>query len=474
VRAGRLVSLLLLLQTRGRMTAQQLADELEVSVRTVYRDVESLGASGVPIYADRGPAGGFQLLDGYRTRLTGLTGDEAATLFLAGVPGPAAELGLGSVLAAAELKLRASLPGELGERADRMRERFHLDAPGWFRADEPTPHLATVADAVWTSRRLAMRYRRWKAPREVTRALSPLGVVLKAGRWYLVAALEERITAYRVGNILDAEVLDEPVVRPAGFDLVTFWQEWTERYERSVYTGTATVRMTARALEFMAYVFAPEMARVARESAGPVDADGFVTTRVPIESLKHGHTELLKLGADAEVLQPPELREMFAATARRLAATYLPYGRPGGQGTIGAMTMPDDMLAHNRKLIEEFRAEGGRSMGDRPLLLLTTTGRRSGKRRTSPMMFIPDQDRLLVVASNNGATSDPMWYRNLCADPYVTVEVPGHEYKAQAYPLSGDDYDRAWTMIKTRYPFFAEHEQRAGRTIPVVALTKAD
>jgi len=323
VRASRLVSLLLLLQARGRMTARELAGELEVSVRTVYRDVESLGASGVPVYADRGPAGGYQLLDGYRTRLTGLTGDEAGSLFLAGVPGPAAELGLGSVLAAAELKLRASLPGELADRADRVRERFHLDAPGWFRADEPTPHLATVAEAVWRGKQLEVRYRRWKAPREVTRTLSPLGVVLKAGRWYLVAGAGERITAYRVVNVLEAALREEPVERPAGFDLAGFWREWTDRYESSVYTATATVRMTADALEFMGFVFPPEMTRVARAEATGPDENGWVTTRMPIESIRHGHVELLKLGADVEVVAPPELRERFAETARGLSATYL-------------------------------------------------------------------------------------------------------------------------------------------------------
>ncbi|MET0417256.1 MAG: YafY family protein, partial [Actinoplanes sp.] len=323
MRAGRLVSLLLLLQTRGRMTAQSLADELEVSVRTVYRDVESLGAAGVPIYADRGPAGGYQLLDGYRTRLTGLTSEEAGTLFLAGVPGPAAELGLGSVLATAELKLRASLPGDLADRADRVRDRFHLDAPGWFRGDEPTPHLSTVADAVWRERQLEVRYRRWKAPREVTRTLHPLGVVLKAGRWYLVAHARERTTAYRVANILDAEILDGRAERPPGFDLAAYWREWTERYEQSVYRANATVRMTVEALDRMVYVFPPEMSRVARASAGPPDADGWVVTTVPIESIRHGHIELLKLGADAEVLEPAELRDRFAETARGLAATYL-------------------------------------------------------------------------------------------------------------------------------------------------------
>ena len=157
----------------------------------------------------------------------------------------------------------------------------------------------------------------------MTRTLSPLGVVLKAGRWYLVAAARERVTAYRVVNVLEATLLDEPAHRPEGFDLAEFWQDWTEQYERGVYTAQATVRMTAEALDRMAYVFPPAMSRAARAGAGPPGDDGWLTTTVPIESVRHGHIELLKLGADAEVLDPPELRALFAVTARGLGRTYL-------------------------------------------------------------------------------------------------------------------------------------------------------
>lgn len=139
------------------------------------------------------------------------------------------------------------------------------------------------------------------------------------------------------------------------------------------------------------------------------------------------------------------------------------------------MTMPPDLLAHNKQLILQFRADGGASMGSRPLLLLTTLGRRSGQKRTSPMMYVRSGERVLVIASNNGAPADPLWYRNLIADPRVTVELPGQEFTATAEPLTGADYDREWAQIKEKFPFFADHELRSGgRRIPVVALRKTD
>src|SRR5688572_29401734 len=199
MRASHLVNLLLLLQTRGGMTAAELARELEVSIRTVHRDVEALSASGVPIYAERGPHGGVRLVDGYRTRLTGMTPDEAEALFLSGLPGPAAELGLGTVVAAARLKVLAALPAELRARASRLVERFHLDAAGWFRASEEVPQLAPLADAVWESRPIRVTYRR--GDEEVERRLEPLRLVLKAGVWYIVASADGQVRTYRARRI---------------------------------------------------------------------------------------------------------------------------------------------------------------------------------------------------------------------------------------------------------------------------------
>ncbi|CCF82476.1 helix-turn-helix transcriptional regulator [Nitrolancea hollandica] len=320
MRASRLISILLLLQTRGRMTAQELAEELEVSIRTVYRDVESLGAAGVPLYADRGPAGGYQLLDGYRTRLTGLTSGEAESLFLAGIPGPAAELGLGTVLAGAQLKLLAALPPELRSRAGRIKERFHLDAPGWFHEGDESPHLSVVADAVWNQRALHVRYRRWGG--EVDRTLDPLGLVLKAGVWYLVASVSGQIRTYRVSRILELETLNQHFERPEGFDLAGYWQTWAEQFQTRLYQAEAVVRLSSRAIELLPHFFSPEASRAAKASALPVDPDGWVQVVLPIESIEHAIHDLLRFGADAEVVAPQALRERMTGAADALARVY--------------------------------------------------------------------------------------------------------------------------------------------------------
>src|SRR5580692_7919188 len=235
MRASRLVSMLLLLQSRGRMTAAQLAGELEVSVRTVYRDVESLHTAGIPLYGDAGHRGGYQLLDGYRTRLTGLSAEEAKALSLSGLPGPAAELGLGSVLAAAQLKVQAALPPALAEQLGATAQRFHLDAVGWYAQAEDAPFLSAVADAVWRGAALRVRYRRWKAPTDVDRRLEPYGLVLKAGRWYLVAAPGPR--TYRVDQILDLRVLDEEFGIPESFHLAGYWQAYQADFHARLHGG---------------------------------------------------------------------------------------------------------------------------------------------------------------------------------------------------------------------------------------------
>ncbi|MET7765893.1 WYL domain-containing protein [Streptomyces sp. NPDC005393] len=321
MRADRLLSLLLLLQNRGRMTAPEIAAELEVSVRTVYRDVEALSTSGVPVYADRGPAGGYRLLDGYRTRLTGLTGDEADSLFLAGMPGPAADLGLGADLTTAQLKLRAALPAGLGERSRRIQERFHLDAPGWFRDAEPVPHLAAVAEAVWQRRVLRVHYRRWRG--EVRRELHALGLVLKGGIWYLVARAEDTVRSYRVSRILAAELLEEVFERPAGFDLVAYWQESSRRLESSRFQGEAELLLSERGLKLLPMQFGT-VGAVAAAGAGPPDDEGRVRVVLPVESLPIAVHDMLRLGPDAEVVGPPELRTAVARAVAELARRYGP------------------------------------------------------------------------------------------------------------------------------------------------------
>jgi predicted DNA-binding transcriptional regulator YafY len=321
MRASRLVQLLLLLQARGRITAAVLAEELEVSERTIHRDVDALSAAGVPIYAERGPHGGIQLVDGYRTRLTGLTGDEAEALFLSGLPGPAAELGLGTVVAAARLKVLASLPTELRARASRLVERFHLDAAGWFQVGDTVPHLAPMAEAVWEARRMRIRYRRGDST--VERVIEPLGLVLKAGIWYVVAVTDGDVRTYRARRIVEATPTGEPFVRPAGFDLATHWTDSITAYERATPRVSVTVRVDPRALGTLADQVGERALRRAERLDGD-DPDGWYRLRIDVDWPDEVPGRLLAVGGALEILEPAGIRERVLELARGAIERHAP------------------------------------------------------------------------------------------------------------------------------------------------------
>lgn len=345
MRASRLVNLLLLLQTRGRLTAAQLARELEVSERTIYRDMDALSAAGIPIYAERGPNGGVQLIDGYRTRLTGMTADEAEALFFSGLPGPAAELGLGTVMAAARLKVLAALPPELRSRASRLVERFHLDAGGWFTVDDEAPHLPLLATAVWGSRAVEIAYARDGSV--VERRLEPLGVVLKGGVWYIVARVGEQVRTYRVSRVKEARLTEETFERPADFELARFWKEATTAYERGVPRVSVSLRVDPDHIGLLADVAGIQALRQA-EQLRPPDADprGWLHLRLQMEWPYEAPARLLALADHAEVLEPVELRQQLAALAERVLTAYSePPAEPAGSAAEGAGAPPPPVPA---------------------------------------------------------------------------------------------------------------------------------
>jgi predicted DNA-binding transcriptional regulator YafY len=319
VRASRLLALLLELR-RAPSSAPRLADQLEVSVRTIYRDVAALQEAGVPIWTETGPRGGIRLLDGWKGTVDGLTADEAGALMLSGAPAVAAELGLGTVVAAAQTKVMASLPPELRARAGRVRERFLLDSPGWFHTGDEPAHLATIADAVWSETRIDVRYGR--VDRTVQRRLDPLGLVVKAGIWYLVAAHRGQIRTYRVDRIRTARSAGPGVTRPDGFDLSRWWTESNAEFDQSLLRTEIRVRVDAAGARTLPHLVGRASADPALAAGGPVDEDGWRTLDLRVETLEVAASQLIGLGDHVEVIEPPELRARMAETGAAIAARH--------------------------------------------------------------------------------------------------------------------------------------------------------
>jgi len=336
VRADRLVSLALLLQARGRMSAYQLADELEVSVRTIYRDISALNAAGIPVMAEPGRGGGCRLIEGYRFPLRGLSADEAEALLLLGVPAAVAELGLADALAAAHRKVSTSAglsAGGLraGGGETRQASLVHLDMPRWFHGTEPVPYLRTLAEAVRRRRCLLLGYRRDDSSQEKTREVGPLGLVNKAGTWYLVAirspAREPQAgkdagpVVYRVGRVTSARLLPVEAGRPDGFDLAAFWDRWTAEFMTSRSRVEVRLRATATALGIFPYVFG-DAGRRAAEAAGAAGADGLREVVLTFEEERVAAHRLAGFGGEITVISPDAVRTELIATARELLARY--------------------------------------------------------------------------------------------------------------------------------------------------------
>lgn len=314
MRASRLLSIMILLQLRQRLTADELAEEFEVSVRTIYRDIDALSAAGVPVYGDRGPGGGFQLLDGYRTKLTGLDASEAEAMLLIGLPEEAQAMGLGDAAARARNKLLAALPKAGSEDANRIAGRFHLDTSDWYRAARPTPFLSRIARAVLDRRVLAMTYESWSARADWR--VEPYGLVLKAGHWYLVARGHAKLRIFNIADFQSLDLLDYGFERPSDFDLASWWQAEQARFEAELFSETATLRLSPLGLKRLA-ALSPRGAAAARSAL--LGDDGWAVAEMAVENSDHGAREMLMIGAEVEILSPASFRKRVHALAAGLA-----------------------------------------------------------------------------------------------------------------------------------------------------------
>lgn len=321
MRADRLLSMLMILQARGRVTAEVLADELEVSVRTIYRDLDALSAAGMPVYAERGPGGGCALLDSYRTTLIGLTDAEVQALFVMSLPAALVQLGLGPEIKAAMLKLSAALPA--GRRQDEawVRQRIHLDWSGDARGHEPVPHLPLLKQAVWEDRRVRLVHRLSSGPGMVSleRLVDPLGLVTLAGDWHLVCRAGGRLRVYRVAGLLETTMTGEVFERPAGFDLAAFWAEWRAERRGSHGRYAATVRVLPHAVPWLPLMFGAAVQDQLETAAGD---GGSIVLTLSYDGLESARGHLLGLGAAVEVLEPLPLRLSLADYAAQVAALY--------------------------------------------------------------------------------------------------------------------------------------------------------
>lgn len=315
MRADRLLSILLVLQVKGRVTARELATQLEVSERTIYRDMEALNSAGIPVIAERGNCGGWHLLEGYRTTLNGLNAAEVQTLFLK--QPLLADLGMEQAAQGALLKLFAALPVMYRHKAEVMRQRLHIDLTGWQRSKEDVSCLPLLQEAMWKDYKLVLHYRRSEGD-TVERIVDPLGLVAKGSVWYLVAAVEGEIRTYRVSRIISIEMIDQPCIRPENFDLAAYWTQSTAEFFANLPRFQVTVRVSPEILPRLRY--AGTFVKI--DQINPPEADGWSVVRLHFDIEEEAREFVLGFGTFIEIIDPPELRQKVIDMAKAVITFY--------------------------------------------------------------------------------------------------------------------------------------------------------
>jgi predicted DNA-binding transcriptional regulator YafY len=316
MKSGRLLEMLLLLQARGRVTAAELAERLEVSPRTVYRDAEALSSAGVPIYTERGRAGGIRLLPGYRTDVTGLTQDEARALFVLTTGGAQEDLGLGTAARSAILKVMRAVPEPFRLAATTTSQRILVDPAGWMRSPDPVGALDVLQAAVFTDRRLRLRYRSSGQGSASARVVDPYGLVCKAGTWYLVADSGGEPRLFRVSRVVSAVADEEPVRRRAGVELAEVWASLRREVEDRPAPLEVLVRVRREWLDVFGRICAANLT-----GPLPLATGEWIELRLRFAAVKAART-LLSFGANVEVISPPEVRAELAAVALEIVDLY--------------------------------------------------------------------------------------------------------------------------------------------------------
>ena len=318
MRADRLLSIMLLLQANRQMTSRDLASRLEVSERTIHRDMEALSGAGIPVTAARGSGGGWSLLGDYRTSLTGLNEAEIQSLFLTKPAKLLADLHLEKAADGAMLKLLASLPSTFRRGAERARQRIHVDVSGWSRREEAVPFLPVLQEALWMERKLSIKYERGENCEHVERLISPLGLVAKGSVWYLVGAVDGHVRTYRVSRVAHAEVLDEAAPIPVDFNLAEYWEQSASTLKSSTPNYLASFWVAPSVV--LRLSFAGRFARV--KETDETDARGWKKVHVGFDVEEMACEYAVSFGPNLEVIEPVTLREKVIAMTQATLKFY--------------------------------------------------------------------------------------------------------------------------------------------------------